>query len=99
MKISCFSVKPVKVFVSLFLICLLLGFMLSATNSQTVFLGYTSRRVPIYSVQTNEKKVALTFDAAWGADKTSNIIKILNDYKIDLNNISVNRFVPLTYIL
>jgi len=87
MKISCFSVKPVKVFISLFLVCLLLGFMLPATKSQTVFLGYATRKVPIYSVKTNEKKVALTFDAAWGADKTSNIIKILKD-----NNVSGSFF-------
>jgi len=82
MKISCFSIKSVKIFISLALICVTLGFMLSATESEMVFFGYTTRKVPIYSVKTEEKKVALTFDAAWGADKTSKIIKILQDNNI-----------------
>lgn len=79
MKISCFSIKPVKVFISLLLICVALGFMIPATKSQSVFFGYTERKVPIYSVKTTEKKVALTFDAAWGADKTSKIVEILEN--------------------
>jgi len=83
MKISCFSIKPVKVFISLFLVCVTLGFMLSVVDSETVFFGYAQRKVPIYSVDTNEKKVALTFDAAWGADKTSKIVETLTQ-----NNVS-----------
>lgn len=82
MKISCFSIKPVKIFISLFLVCVSLGFMLSLTNSQSVFLGYAERKVPIYSVSTNQKKVALTFDAAWGADKTSKIVNILKENNV-----------------
>lgn len=82
MKISCFSIKPVKVFVSLLLVCVTLGFMLSVTSAQTVFFGYAQRKVPIYSVSTSEKKVALTFDAAWGADKTSKIVEILKENNV-----------------
>ena len=77
MKIKCISIKPIKIFVSLFLICITLGFMLYSSQSQSVYFGYTQRRVPIYSVQTDKKQVALTFDAAWGADKTSKIVEIL----------------------
>ena len=40
------------------------------------------RKLPIYSVQTDENKVAISFDAAWGADKTSEIISICNSYGI-----------------
>lgn len=79
MRISCFSIKPVKVFISLLLVCVTLGFMLSATDYETVYFGYAIRKVPIYSVNTDEKKVALTFDAAWGADKTSKIVEILTN--------------------
>jgi polysaccharide deacetylase family sporulation protein PdaB len=39
-----------------------------------------TRLLPIYSVQTDEKKVALTFDAAWGADKTEQIMDELEKY-------------------
>lgn len=38
------------------------------------------RIIPIYCVDTEEKKVAITFDAAWGADDTSEIISILDEY-------------------
>lgn len=36
--------------------------------------------VPIYCVETNEKKVAVTFDAAWGADDTERLIEILKNH-------------------
>ena len=29
---------------------------------------FGDRKLPIYSVETSEKKVALSFDAAWGSD-------------------------------
>ncbi len=38
------------------------------------------RKLPIYCVQTEEKVIALTFDAAWGADKTKTIADILTEY-------------------
>lgn len=50
------------------------------TSSAQVFFGESTRKVPVYSVETDEKVIALTFDAAWGADKTLGIIDILNDY-------------------
>ena len=33
---------------------------------------------PIYSVDTTKKQVAISFDAAWGADKTEAIMDILD---------------------
>lgn len=51
--------------------------LLAAPTTREIFLGYSLRRLPIYSVETDEKKVCLTFDAAWGADKTEGIIEIL----------------------
>lgn len=38
------------------------------------------RLVPVYSVETEDNKVALTFDASWGADKTTKIMDILEEY-------------------
>ncbi len=54
---------------------------LGVTSSAQVFFGESTRKVPVYSVESGDEKViALTFDAAWGADKTLGIIDILNDY-------------------
>ena len=46
-----------------------------------VFLG-EQRKLPIYSVDTKEKKIALSFDASWGDDKTDNILKVLDKYNV-----------------
>ena len=40
----------------------------------------TQRKLPIYSVETNEKKIAITFDAAWSADDTDELIEILEKH-------------------
>ena len=40
------------------------------------------RELPIYCVETEEKKVALTFDAAWGNEDTKQIMDILNKHNI-----------------
>ncbi len=39
-----------------------------------------ARKIPIYNVATNEKKIALTFDAAWGNEDTQDLIDILAQY-------------------
>ena len=44
--------------------------------------AYINRKLPIYSVQTTENKLAISFDAAWGADKTQEIMDICEDYGI-----------------
>jgi polysaccharide deacetylase family sporulation protein PdaB len=38
--------------------------------------------IPIYSVKTSGKQVAITLDAAWGSDKTRDILNILDKYHI-----------------
>ena len=37
------------------------------------------RKLPIYCVQTDEKKVGISFDAAWGADDTDDLLRILEE--------------------
>lgn len=83
MKICCFSARSCKVYLSLILIVFFLGFMLVTTKSEAVYLNVSNRRLPIYNVKTEEKKVALTFDAAWGADKTSKIVDIIKQNEVD----------------
>ncbi|WP_250277282.1 polysaccharide deacetylase family protein [[Clostridium] colinum] len=43
----------------------------------------SKKNLPIYCVNTDEKKVAISFDAAWGADDTEELLTILrnNDVK------------------
>lgn len=43
----------------------------------SVSSNVNGRELPVYSVETDEKKVALTFDAAWGNEDTQKILDIL----------------------
>ena len=47
----------------------------------SVFLN-NANDIPIYSVEISEKKIALTFDVAYGTEYIDDIIKILSDNKI-----------------
>lgn len=65
----------VTLLVALLVFCRLYG------QVSGVFQG-ADREVPIYAVDTKEKKLAISFDAAWGADCTPELLKILEENKI-----------------
>lgn len=48
----------------------------------TVSSRTTRRELPIYGVQTDEKKVALSFDAAWGNEDTQTLLDILAKHDV-----------------
>ncbi|HWT73212.1 MAG TPA: polysaccharide deacetylase family protein [Mobilitalea sp.] len=48
----------------------------------TVSSTGSKRDLPIYCVDTQERKVALSFDAAWGNDDTKNILDILTKHNV-----------------
>ncbi len=52
------------------------------SDSVTVSSSVDGRELPIYCVGTDEKKVALTFDAAWGNEDTKEILDILKQNDI-----------------
>lgn len=79
MKIMCTKMKSIVGGFVFGLMAILLASLVVVTNTGSVYFGYAKREVPIYSVQTDEKKVALTFDAAWGSDKTEKIVTTLKD--------------------
>ena len=50
---------------------------------QTISIaGAANKKLPIYSVETPEKRVAISFDAAWGADDTDILLSILSQYDV-----------------
>ena len=77
MKILCSKIKTTTKILSLSMIAIVLAVVVFATSSGSLYFGYAYRLVPIYSVETKEKKVALTSDAAWGSDKTLKIVDTL----------------------
>ncbi|SDY97983.1 polysaccharide deacetylase family sporulation protein PdaB [Proteiniborus ethanoligenes] len=42
----------------------------------------TSKELPIYYVDTQEKKIAISFDAAWGTEFTDDILDTLDKYNV-----------------
>lgn len=44
-------------------------------------MANSNRKLPIYCVETEEKKIAISFDAAWGNDDTEQLINILKEYE------------------
>lgn len=54
--------------------------MLGLIAGQYVSASTAAKKLPIYSVQTDEKKVAITFDAAWTNQDTDEIIEILKKH-------------------
>lgn len=58
---------------------LLLTPLLGLPHKLATVTGRGERLVPIYYVETKEKKVAFSFDASWGAERTEKIIGILKE--------------------
>lgn len=75
--------KTIKIVVATILVMILLAIPFGGASSAQVFLGYSTRKVPIYCVDTPEKQVAISFDAAWGMDKTQGILDILKEFEVN----------------
>ena len=75
--------RTIKIGFIMLLVLILLSLSINGATSAQVFFGYAPRKVPIYSVDTTEKRVAISFDAAWGADKTEDILAILDEFNVN----------------
>lgn len=61
---------------------LLIGAGVGLSKTVNVSNTVNGKELPIYSVETDEKKVALSFDAAWGNEDTQQILDILAKYDV-----------------
>lgn len=52
------------------------------TTGSIVDVFSAKKELPIYSVETDEKKIAISFDAAWGDEYTGYILDTLDKYKV-----------------
>lgn len=48
----------------------------------TVSVVSGKRELPIYCVNRDDNKISISFDAAWGGDKTLGILELLDEYNI-----------------
>ncbi len=73
-----------KMLVSIAIVCVFLtvfSLNFSVVDVSAIYF-VNSKKLPIYSVETSENKVAISFDAAWGADKTREIMNICEEYGV-----------------
>ncbi|WP_444660087.1 polysaccharide deacetylase family protein [Caproiciproducens sp. R2] len=64
------------------LICGILAVFLAFQGVAAIKASSSKRLIPIYCVKTDEKKIAISFDAAWGNEETQTLIDILNKYNV-----------------
>ncbi len=64
------------------LLLLLLTPLFNLPGRLAAVFNQSERLVPIYYVDTTEKKVAVSFDASWGAERTQQILDTLKQYEI-----------------
>ena len=83
MHIYSFKLRTFKILFLVVLVVVLLGVNINGNVAASVYFGNNLRKVPIYYVDTDEKKVAISFDAAWGADKTEKIMSICKEYGVN----------------
>jgi len=69
------QIIQIAVILFVFVAC---AFCLNYVDVDRTVFAKTSKKLPVYAVDRgDEKKIAISFDAAWGADKTRKIVEIL----------------------
>ncbi len=73
-----------KVWSAVGCLCLAACMFWAVNYPAAVGAAAASRQLPIYCVEPEEgeKKIAISFDAAWGADDTDTLIEILGKYNV-----------------
>ena len=62
------------------LLCAMATFYTARTRTAEVVAR--KRELPIYAVDRDDGKIAISFDAAWGGDKTEKILDILDEFGV-----------------
>ena len=93
MKIFSLTKKEILTAMGAFLIAATALSVGGVTVNKAVTAASTPRDIPIYSVDTDEKKVAISFDAAWGNEQTAELLDILDRYDVKATFFLVGQWV------
>lgn len=74
------SVK--KILIALILLLVSTVVSIGINYKYTGVFKVESRKLPIYCVDSKEKKIAITFDVSWGNDNTDKLLDILDKYDV-----------------
>lgn len=86
-----FTIKKNKIII--YAVFVLIAFVslltLSKTGTYAVFFSKPIKKLPIYSVDTPEKKIAISFDCAWGTDYTDELLVVMERENVKCTFFSV----------
>ena len=82
MHIYCVKFKSIRLVLLILLVVSLLSVNIDGNVSASVFFNNYLSKVRVYYVATDQKQVAISFDAAWGADKTEKIMEICDEFGV-----------------
>lgn len=77
MKIGVLRLRRAVLFCGAVAVVAALVLALRLTGAYAVFTGGTVRDLPVYSVEREDKKIAISFDCAWGTDYTDKLLQVL----------------------
>lgn len=72
----------IRLLIVLCVALVLLVYISVKTTKNIVAVFAPTKELPIYSVETSEKKIALSFDAAWGDEYSIGILDTLDKYNV-----------------
>jgi len=78
--IKVFNISKIVRLMLYFILIVLLASCIYIYSEVAIEVTNQKRLLPIYCVARSDKKIAITFDAAWGNDDTKDLLKILKQY-------------------
>lgn len=86
--------KRTCIILSAIALSIVFAIIIFSTKSVVISTSQSTRLLPIYSTKrTNDKKIAFSFDAAWGADDTQILIETFAKYNIKVTFFVVGEWV------
>ena len=82
MYFAIYSKKKILSSIAMIVAIVLCVLCLHKTGAHAVFSGSNLRELPIYRVETTEKKIAISFDCAWGTDYTDTLLSIMKEENV-----------------
>ena len=88
-----FSKEKIQTYIVSVLTVAVLISMANIKNIKTITTSAQAKLLPIYNVQTNEKKVAFTMNCAWNADDIDSILETLKNNNVHITFFMVGNWV------
>ena len=81
MRFITIRLRPILIAAAFVLLCAMGVFVANAAGAEEVYWS-GSRALPIYSVERDDNKIAISFDCAWGTEYTDAILNHLAENKV-----------------